>query len=138
MKRERTTILYVEDDEDDREFFSDAINKVNPAVDLVMVVNGQEALDYLDRLSSEAPGHPSLIVLDLNLPFVDGKEVFQRIRQDSSLNVIPVIVFSSGDHPGDKALFSQLGIEYINKPTNISHMSTIATHMLDVANRSMV
>lgn len=132
MKQERTTILHVEDDEDDREFLSDAVKKVDPAVDIIMLVDGQQALEYLNKLNHEVT-QPSLIVLDLNLPFIDGKEVFKKIRQNSFLDNVPVIVFSSGEHPGDKALFSKLGIEYITKPTQVSNMGEIANHMLDVA-----
>lgn len=132
MKQKRTTILYVEDDEDDREFLSDAVKKADPAVDIIIAADGQQAMDYLNKLDHEVK-HPSLIVLDINLPFIDGKEVFKKIRQNSFLNAIPIIVFSSGEHPADKALFNELGIEYIIKPTRVSNMGEIANHMLDVA-----
>ena len=102
MTQENRTILYIDDDADDREFLADAIRKFSPGVGLVEAENGLQALEYLHTMKIEKRSLPSLIVLDLNLPYADGKEVFRLIKEDAVLKEVPLVVFSSSGNPNDK------------------------------------
>jgi CheY-like chemotaxis protein len=124
----KKTILYVDDDADDREFLSDAIKDVNPQVEVVLAENGLKALDYLNTVKNEHL--PCVIILDINMPYMDGRQTSSRIRSEPGLKDIPIIVFTSSANPNDKVLFNSLGIEFISKPNNISFMKSIATQML--------
>ena len=130
MKPEQKIILYVDDDADDRDLLSEAIQKVNPDIKVVLAENGLVALDYLHKAKEEHTTLPRLVVLDLNMPFLDGKETFDRIKKDPELQAVRVIVFSSSEKPMDKALFNSQGVEYFSKPANFSYMNTIASHMV--------
>ena len=132
----KKTILYVEDDEDDREILTDAIRDITAQVEVVLVENGLEAIHYLNNAKQEANDLPCLIVLDINMPYLDGKQTFQHLKQDEALQTVPIIVFSSSQKPDDKTLFNNLGIEYIVKPLDIHHMNTIAHHMVSFCCRS--
>lgn len=125
-------ILYVDDDEDDRVIMAATVERENPNVEVVLAENGLEALKWLKLAQDTGSRLPCLIVLDLNMPFLDGHETFQRLRQDLGLQKVPVIVFSSSENPGDKALFTALGIEFITKPNSIANMSDIVNHMISV------
>lgn len=129
---ERKTLLVVEDDADDRQLMLDAITQVNPFLNIVFAQNGLEAMDYLDQIKNDPSKMPCLIVLDLNMPYIDGKETFQRIRDNSSLSAIPVIIFTSSLNPADKALFEKSGVEFFSKPDHYSVMNEIVSHMLQV------
>ena len=130
MTTKQKFILYVDDDEDDRELLSDAIKSANPDVDVMLAENGLLALERLKSLKEAEQRLPCLIVLDINMPFMDGKETFERLRQDAVLGLLPVIVFSSSEKPQDKALFNNLGIDYFTKPSDIKYMSQIVNHMI--------
>lgn len=130
------TILIVEDDPDDRELLVYAVKNADPVVEVQLAENGQEAINYLQQqVTSQAP-LPGLIVLDLNMPCLDGKATFQKIKADHNLHGVPIIVFTSSLNPNDKALFNKLGVELISKPFNFSSMDDIAHHMLDVCSKA--
>ena len=125
------TILFVEDDEDDRELLFDVVHEIDPALNVVFAENGVKAIEYLD-MSKQNSHLPCLIVLDLNMPFLDGKETLQKIKQELKLDSIPVIVYSSSSHPDDIMLFKTLGVEYFTKPDDLSDMNRIVRYMVEV------
>jgi DNA-binding response OmpR family regulator len=75
---------------------------------------------------------PCLIVLDLNMPYLDGKETFKKIRNELNMVSVPVIVFTSSHNPNDRNLFDTLGIEFITKPDDFSLLNKIVSHMVNV------
>jgi CheY-like chemotaxis protein len=123
-------ILYVDDDADDRDIFAVALKDINPDVNIVMAENGAKALDYLNSALDSRTGLPCLMVLDINMPVLDGKETFHRIRKDQRLQNLPVIVFTSSQKPADRLLFNSFGVEMITKPSNFVYMNSIAKQML--------
>jgi CheY-like chemotaxis protein len=101
-------------------------------VEVALVNNGLEALDYLSARNEFNSQLPNLIVLDINMPFLDGRETFERIKRQQRLRNVPIIVFSSSEKPADKQLFNSLGIEYFVKPTSLSYMTQIVNHMIEI------
>jgi CheY-like chemotaxis protein len=132
METNSKLILYVEDDADDQEFLCDAIAKQTSDVKVILAENGLKALDCLSELKERKSQLPDLIVLDINMPFLDGKETFEKIKEDKALQKVPIIVFSSSSRPNDKAMFNSLGIEFFTKPTDMSYFDTIVSHMIKV------
>jgi CheY-like chemotaxis protein len=124
------TILFVDDDVDDREILAEVLKLVSPHVNAVFAENGMEALAYLgNKMESELP---CLIVLDLNMPLLDGKETFKKIRNELNLASVPVIIFTSSHNPKDRRLFDTFGVEFITKPHDFSHLNKIVGHMVNV------
>src|SRR5687767_5428847 len=109
-------ILCVDDDADDRQFLSEALNDVNPGISVVEAENGIAALNYLNDEKSHAREMPCLIVLDINMPLLDGKQTFQRLKEDPDYNQIPVVVFTSSENPNDRQLFKNKGVLMLSKP----------------------
>ena len=114
-------VLLVEDDAGDelmtREAFED--NKIRNA--LRVVRDGQEALDYLYRRApyEDAP-RPDLILLDLNLPKYDGRQVLQRIKTDPELALIPVVVLTTSSAEEDILRSYKLHANaYVTKPVDV-------------------
>jgi len=132
MEAKKKIILYVDDDPDDREFLIDAIQKANPEVSVIEAENGLKALEYLYHQKQKSDRLPCLIVLDLNMPFLGGKETFELIKEDKELGAVPVIVFSSSEKPQDKDLFHNRGVAFFTKPTNITYFNSIANYMVSV------
>jgi CheY-like chemotaxis protein len=123
------TILFVDDDADDRDVLADVLKLVSPQVNAVFAENGVEAIAYL---SDKMEDLPCLIVLDLNMPLLDGKETFKKIRNELNLVSVPVIIFTSSHNPNDRQLFNTLGVEFITKPDDFSHLNKIVGHMVNV------
>jgi CheY-like chemotaxis protein len=130
MDKKPKTILYIDDDPDDREILSSAVKEMNCDVNVIEVENGIKALDYLNRVKKS--GHlPCLILLDLNMPMLDGKETLVRIRQDNSFEKVPVIVYTSSNNPNDKIFFDKQGVLLITKPPNILFLRKIVERLLN-------
>lgn len=130
MAEKEKLILYVDDDEDDREFLTAAVSKANPDVQVKLAENGLQALEYL--YAARNNGLPCLIVLDLNMPFLDGRETCRRIKTDEVLKNVPLVIFSSSEKPDDKKAFNQQGIEYFTKPIHVAQIHEVAVHMVSI------
>jgi CheY-like chemotaxis protein len=126
-------LLLVEDSDEDFETFQRMMRKVSFTNPIYRCVDGDEALDFLYHTgnyidSAQAP-RPAIILLDLNLPGTDGREVLTQIKQDDALKTIPVVVFTTSSNPKDIETCYRYGVSgYILKPINISIlMKTIQT-----------
>lgn len=131
MKTECKSILYVDDDPDDREFLFVAIKNINPDIEVILADNGLAALDYLKNIKNKKD-LPGLIVLDLNMPLLDGRETLKRIKDDPMLSSLKIVVFTTGENPNEKQSFNELGIQYISKPFNIQFLHSIANQMIEI------
>ena len=127
------TILFVDDDIDDRDLMAEIVQKINPSVNAVFAQNGLEAIEYLNT-KKEMAQLPCLIVLDLNMPFLDGKETYKKIKEELQLQAVPVIIFTSSLNPNDKVLFTNLGVEFYTKPDDFGYYNTLISRMVNVCN----
>lgn len=108
-------ILYVDDDADDRLFFSDAIHEIDEKIECTEAVNGEDALQYLIGTSIL----PDILFLDINMPKMNGFELMQRLNADSLLQTIPVIVISTSNIQSDRERLLSLGVDdFIVKPSS--------------------
>ena len=117
--------MFVDDDEDDIEIFSDAFKNLDPGVEITVAENGLKALDLLNNKQ------PCLIILDLNMPYLDGKQTFHKIKANPQLENVPIIIFTSSVNPADKTMFDTLGISFITKPYTITDIDRTVAVMLD-------
>jgi CheY-like chemotaxis protein len=115
-------ILMVEDDARDVELSLTALEQYNLANEVVVVGDGEEALDYLyqrGKFMARPSGNPAVLLLDLKLPKVDGLEVLQQIKTDDRLKMIPVVVLTSSREERDMVASYQLGVNaYVVKPVD--------------------
>lgn len=116
-------ILLVEDNPDDVELTRIAFDEAKIANRLIVVSDGVEALDYLFARGAHADRDPddlpSIVLLDLNLPKVDGREVLQAIRADERTKTLPVVVLTTSTEPFDVEASYALGVNsYIQKPVD--------------------
>lgn len=116
-------ILLVEDNPDDAELTRIAFAQAQIANPLHVVDNGVDALDYLfgrGQWAGQLPHDaPALVLLDLNMPRMDGREVLQAIRADSDTRSLPVVVMTTSTEPFDvEACYSLGANSYIRKPVD--------------------
>ena len=115
-------ILLVEDNPNDVELTLKGLKEHNFANEVVVARDGVEALDYLYRrgqFADRSQGNPAAILLDLNLPRIDGLEVLKKIRSDDQLKLVPVVVLTSSREERDLMEAYKLGANaYVVKPVN--------------------
>jgi CheY-like chemotaxis protein len=113
-------ILLVEDDPNDVELTLTALDENHLANEVVVARDGEEALDYLYRrgtYTSREAGNPSVVLLDLKLPKVDGLEVLKRIKDDPDLKKVPVVMLTSSHEEQDLVRSYDSGVNaYVVKP----------------------
>jgi CheY-like chemotaxis protein len=120
-------ILLVEDDEADILLAQRAFERANIWNQMDVVRNGQEALDYLrnEHAYADKGRHPrpDVILLDLNLPGIDGREVLQLIHKDPALSKVPVVIVSTSDYERDIEFGRAHGVQhYIIKPIQVDNI----------------
>lgn len=124
------TILMADDDADDRRLTQEALEESRLANDLRFVENGEELLEYLRRKgkyadAEEAP-RPGLILLDLNMPRMDGRTALKEIKADPDLRQIPVTVLTTSKADEDIYRSYDLGVNsYIVKPVTFEALVDI-------------
>jgi CheY-like chemotaxis protein len=131
--RERL-ILLVEDQDDDVELTLRAFSQSNIANEIVVVRDGEEALDYLFTSGPYADRDPSLapsvVLLDLKLPKVSGLDVLRRIRADTRTRRLPVVVLTSSNEETDVKASYDLGANsFVRKPVDLAQFIEAAHHL---------
>jgi CheY-like chemotaxis protein len=127
-------ILYAEDDFDDFESVKEALDQLSDQQVLLHAKNGQEAVSFIEN----ATVLPSLIVLDLNMPIMDGKEVLQWLKERNEYRNIPVMVFTTSSREDDMKLCQKHGCTFFRKPTLYRDLLHVAQAMLNLCEKSAV
>ena len=133
FKSRPVTILMADDDEEDCVLTAKAFRKSRFGNDLRFVHNGEELLDYLRGEGSYAESGnslPGLILLDLNMPRMDGREALQEIKGDPRLRHIPIIVLTSSKAEQDVVSTYDLGVNsYISKPVTFEGLVHVVENL---------
>lgn len=120
------TVLIIDDDEDDRFFMEQAFMTDSPYTWVHTAADGQQAL----KLLSSVHPLPNVILLDLNMPGMNGFEVLVHVKQSVQHQSIPVVILTTSENATDQERACQLGaIEFITKPTTHSGLSAIAERL---------
>ncbi|MEO6547854.1 MAG: response regulator [Ferruginibacter sp.] len=121
-------ILIAEDDADDRYLMKTALEETGIAGDVKYVENGVEVINYLESITEEngQVNYPKFILLDLNMPKMDGREVLKKIKSTDAYRKIPVIIFSTTKNQLEVKRCYDLGANtYVVKP--VSYDTLVAT-----------
>jgi CheY-like chemotaxis protein len=138
------SLLIIEDSDEDFEALRRIINQVTPfPISIDRCLDGDDALDFLNQEGVYKNKNnitvPDLIILDLNLPGTDGREILVTIKQSRTLKIIPVVVLSTSANPQDIEDCYQSGVNsYMLKPMNISDLKDSVRTLLDYWLKAMV
>src|SRR6202035_88443 len=128
-----TTLLLVEDSPGDVRLTQEAFREANQAVRLHVAWDGAEAMAFLNRQGANinAP-RPDLILLDLNLPKMDGREVLAQIKEDDNLKTIPTVILTTSDSEADIVKSYQLQANcYLSKPGQLDAFESLVQGIND-------
>lgn len=117
----------IDDDVDDQLIFREITEEISPDLECIGVHNG---LEGLNKLANMDPA-PTMIFLDLNMPFISGWECFERIRKDERTNRIPVVIMTTSDNQADKRRALELGASaFVTKTADLPSLRLIIRKML--------
>jgi chemotaxis family two-component system response regulator Rcp1 len=126
-------VLLVEDSPGDLRLTQEAFRDVNPLLQLHVANDGVEAMAFLRRegVNADAP-RPDLILLDLNLPKMDGREVLALIKEDAGLKTIPTVILTSSEAESDVVKCHELQANgYVTKPMHYEAFRNLVTSIND-------
>lgn len=133
MRSKQVEVLLIEDDLGDVELTQEALEKSKLIINLNVVNSGDEALTYLRQEEEYSDAvRPNLILLDLNLPGLNGREVLAEIKRDKSIPYIPIVVLTTSDSDKDILESYQLGANcYVTKPLGLNEFTKIVSSIED-------
>ena len=120
------SILYVDDDPEDIEIFHEAVKTVDASLQCLTADSGKEALLFLDTCDCL----PSHVVLDINMPGMDGKQCLQEIRKDKRFDAINIVIYSTNSFPADIQQIESLGARFIKKANSFNDLCTTIAGLL--------
>jgi len=133
LKDESIVILLAEDDDGHAELIQRNLKRAGVANEIVRVCDGQEALDFMQQkgaYTDRAPQTPVLLLLDINMPKVDGIGVLQALKADPKSVKVPVIMLTTTDDPREVERCYQLGCNvYITKPVQYQEFVDALTRL---------
>ena len=129
-------ILHIDDDPDDRYLVKHAIAKIDPSIILREAQNGKKAIDFLNqaRLFGDLP---DLIILDINMPVMDGRDTYKEINKDPELSLIPIIVFTTSFNDTELHHWKERNIEIVTKPASFDDFTISVKNMLAYPNQQL-
>ena len=118
-----------EDDDDDQYLFSMALKEIDSGINCEFAKNGREAIGKLKKLAML----PDLIFLDLNMPVMNGFECLSKLKNDQRLSMLPVVIFTTSNNPGDVQATHQLGANvFLTKPSEFNELKTKIKRILEL------
>lgn len=122
-------ILYADDDLDDKTWVLEACRALDYNMNIDFVENGKQALQYLEERGKEE--FPVLIVLDLNMPELDGRKTLQKIKTHADYKHIPVVIVTTSSNKVDMEICRRLGaVLYLVKPDTHAEWQSIVQHFI--------
>lgn len=121
-------ILVADDDTDDQEMISDSFRDIDSGCRVEVVSNGQMAIE---RIQDKTLPKPCLVVLDLNMPVLDGMETLSRIRSTGDFDDVPIVVFTTSSSRESRKQSLTLGaLDYIVKPNDYNGLMEVTAKMM--------
>lgn len=124
-------ILYADDDEDDRNLLSLMFNKVAPDYEVITVKCGTELLDTLKKMERRLP---CLVIVDMNMPGLTGREIIESLKAEKKFSNLPLIIFTTSANPTEQSLCETSGIHMITKPSSLIQMEAVARQFISFCN----
>ena len=127
-----TNVLLIDDDHDDHEFFVEAVRDLDTSIQCSSMFDSEEALKFL---KGDHRQKPDIIVLDTNMPKLNGRQILAEIKSDPNLNSIPVVMYSSFFSDRDNDEFTRMGVtRYLTKPSKLGDFKMLLKEILTKEN----
>lgn len=121
------TLLYIDDDPEDKEFFQEAVRQLDPDIQCYTAKDGLEGMTALEEMIVR----PDYIFVDMNMPVMNGRQFLLEIKQRVGVRSIPVVVYTTTAHPGDLETFRNLGAyKVLVKPGSMQEITNMVNSVI--------
>lgn len=120
-------VLYVDDDPDDRMLLTDVLQSLTADYTVETADSAYQAIDFLRQHLDHLP---CLVILDLNMPGMNGKELLRVLKNDPVLSSVPVVAFTTSSNPDDRQMCATYGVEMFTKPLSFSELTRTVQQLL--------
>ena len=117
-------VIFADDDADDLELITGFFKQYNQSINVLEFKDGKEVLKFLDDFALNAT--PLLIVLDINMPRLNGRETLAAIRQHPKYQYIPVVIYTTSNNTADEDYCRKLGASWVSKSSTIEGVKQVA------------
>lgn len=122
-------ILWADDDPDDMTLFRRIVEEVDQHTMVLSTADGREVLGHLDGMRQER-NFPCLVILDLNMPALGGRETIGLIKEDNDFASIPVAVFTTSGQQVDRNFCDRIGVPFFTKPSSLEELKNAVQKLL--------
>lgn len=130
MRTKPVKIFVTDDDHDDQHLIKEAFSLPLMAAEIIPLYNGEQLLQSLSECR-EVENKPDIIILDLNMPVMDGLTALTKLKRLSHCSDIPVYILSTSKHESDKKTCELMGAkQFFTKPTSFSQLKAVARQIL--------
>ncbi|MFL5741603.1 MAG: response regulator [Flavisolibacter sp.] len=129
----RNLVLYADDDVEDRQLIRDAFDEFSNSIDLLDFEDGAGLLRYVEQLEALQP-KPCLIIIDINMPRLDGKETLRRLRKLDGFEDVPAVLFSTSTLPSEAAFARCFNAGFVTKPLHTTQIQQIVDVLMEHCN----
>lgn len=126
----KSLVLYADDDADDRELVREAFDEFSSIIELVTFEEGRTLLQYLEGLAPLQP-KPCLIILDVNMHGMDGKQALHHLRAMDDYVGVPAVLFTTSTLPSEAAFAQSYNAGFVTKPLHASQVRAIVDCLID-------
>lgn len=126
----KNIVFYADDDLDDLELVKEAFAQYSKNVEVLTATDGSKALSYLSNLK-KYDTLPCLIILDVNMPVINGKEALLRLREMEHFQEVPIVLFTTSSQSIDKNFAERYNAGFITKPIDVKQMEFIADQFIE-------
>lgn len=126
-------VIFADDDADDLELITGFFKQFNRNINVLEFKDGKEVLKFLDDFAINA-STPLLIVLDINMPRLNGKETLAAIRNHPEYQHIPILIYTTSSSKTDEEFCKKFNASWVNKPTDIEGVKKVARIIADFCN----
>lgn len=126
----KSLVLYADDDADDRDLIREAFEEFTTIVELITFEEGGALLHYLQNLAPLQP-KPCLVILDVNMHGLDGKQTLRRLRANDEYRDLPVVLFTTSTLPSEAAFARAHDAGFVTKPLHGAQIHAIVNQLID-------
>lgn len=125
------TILWADDDQDDLMMMREVMSTVTDECEIIEVENGRKAMEYL-HAAKASNSFPCLVVLDMNMPIMSGRDTLAALKSDAVLQTLPVVVFTTSSSELDRVFCRRYGVDMHTKPLTFSGMKQVVVNLFKI------
>jgi CheY-like chemotaxis protein len=129
-------VLLADDDQDDIEMLTSALKDAEKSLEVVVVENGRGVLEQLKKTHEQSPAPPPcVLVMDMNMPKMDGRETVVAIKGNEAFKNMPVVLFSTSKNRTDELFAEKWGVQYFQKPDTIQGLDAVAKTIISICRK---